>query len=194
VPDLARPLYATTKKAISIDVFRPSLAANCIICDWHDSVAYACARLLAPAHRELQDTCCCSTGDADAESPFSSASNPLFDEQLAAGRGSALRSPDDGTLCEEADQGGDDALQLRRCDLTPVRDLVMAAACTWLLAPRSEPDLPSTPVDGPASAPQTPLGPARLSCCWVVLLKVPALLPPGKTRCCTPACACWWRR
>ena len=57
-----------------------------------------------------------SPGDADVDSPFSAASNPLYDEHLAAGHGSGLRSPHDGMFAEGTEQGGD-VMQLRRCVL-----------------------------------------------------------------------------
>jgi len=104
-----------------------------VIWQWYDGLPYTCARFFALCIVEIASCLLCSTGDADdADSPFSSASNPLFDEQLAAGCASALRSPDDGALCEETAQGGGDVLQLRRCDLTCPQNHVMAAACTLL--------------------------------------------------------------
>ena len=75
----------------------------------YTAAAYFAVHMLTPSEKGLVKRR--SPGDADADSPFSAASNPLYDEQLAARRDSELRSPDDGT--DQGDQG--DVLQLRRC-------------------------------------------------------------------------------
>ena len=138
----ATPGYDTLPEKLAFDLCVPARpVGSCIICGKHDSL-----RMHEPG---VRGNLLCSTGDADAESPFSSASNPLFDEQLAARHGSALRSPDNGMLCQDDNQAGGDVLQLRRCDLTLLQDFVPAAAVTRVETCRTHPSvLPHTGFSG----------------------------------------------